>query len=130
VSRKKVRRRRLANERELEKRLQGMGFRVLLPEDLPFEQQVSAFARARLIVAPHGAGLANLVFCNPGVNVIELFHPEHPNECYRRLAGDCGLGYQAVFGRNTLSRPSPDDRAAEFAVNIEMVLQALALQRL
>ena len=31
------------------------------------------FGSAQCIVAPHGAGLANLIFANPGTKVIEMF---------------------------------------------------------
>ena len=40
------------------------------------------FAAARVIVAPHGAALTNLVFCRPGVRVLELFAPGYTVHCY------------------------------------------------
>jgi capsular polysaccharide biosynthesis protein len=38
----------------------------------PFRTHIEQFAAAAVVIAPHGAGLANLVFCAPGTTVIEL----------------------------------------------------------
>ena len=34
--------------------------------------QIAAFSRAKVVVAQHGAGLSNIVFCLPGTSVIEI----------------------------------------------------------
>ena len=34
--------------------------------------QILLFQSAEFIIGPHGAGLANLLFCEPGTKVIEL----------------------------------------------------------
>jgi capsular polysaccharide biosynthesis protein len=34
--------------------------------------QILLFQSAEFIISPHGAGLANLLFCEPGTKVIEL----------------------------------------------------------
>ena len=62
----------MSNEAELEGVLAGLGFRVLLLGALPLAEQVRAVRRARVIVAPHGAGLAHLLFARPGTRVLEL----------------------------------------------------------
>ena len=72
------------------------GFVKVRLEALPWVEQVSAFARAREIVAPHGAGLANLVFCRPGVRVVEVFNTAYVNPCFWRLAALMGLDYRPV----------------------------------
>jgi len=126
VSRRHSRSRRLVNELELEARLQRAGFHMLMAQNLPFIEQVKAFARARVIVAPHGAGLANLVFCDPGAHVVELVHPErrqHVN--YRELAWDRGLTYEAIVGASTCAGTCTDDRQAEFAIDIEKTMHTL-----
>ena len=65
-------------------------------EALPWVEQINAFARAREIVAPHGAGLANLVFCCPGARVVEFFNAAYVNPCFWRLAALRGLDYRPV----------------------------------
>jgi hypothetical protein len=96
ISRENARRRRVANESELWAELAAHGFAKLHLEDLTWAQQISAFRAAKVIVAPHGAGLANLVFCRPGTKVIELFHRSYVNGCYWQLAALKGLDYRPL----------------------------------
>ncbi len=56
-----------------------LGFETLMLETLTFDEQMEAFACAEAVIAPHGAGLANLVFSDPSCLVVEL---------NRRLAGE------------------------------------------
>lgn len=63
--------------------LQGVygpeGLVVAELESMTFAEQVRLFRGARAIVAVHGAGLANMVFCRPGTTLIEV-DPEWPFE--------------------------------------------------
>jgi capsular polysaccharide biosynthesis protein len=126
LSRRHVTRRRLANEAELEERLRQNDFSICAPETLSVAEQAECFASARLIVAPHGAGLVNLVFTAAGGQLIELFHPEIPNHCYERLAQARAVNYRAIIGRSTQASLRPDDREAEFSVDIDEVMRAVA----
>jgi hypothetical protein len=57
-------------------------------------------------VAPHGAGLANLVFAPPGAGVVELFARDYVNECFWALATTVdGLRYRYLVGDGSPSRP-------------------------
>ncbi len=96
VSRSRAQRRRVTNEAELRTALEGAGFTTLHLEDLTWAEQINAFRHAKVIVAPHGAGLANLAFCAPGTRVIELFHRAYVHGCFWRLAALRGLDYQPV----------------------------------
>jgi capsular polysaccharide biosynthesis protein len=82
-------RRRIVNERKVERRMKRAGFRVIDLERLSFLEQARIFRSAGTIVAPHGAGLAHLCFCEPGTRLIEIatkpWLPPFPNIC--RLAG-------------------------------------------
>jgi len=126
ISRRSVRRRRLVNEEELENRLKLSGYQICRLETMSVDEQMKLFCSARWIVAPHGAGLSNIVFAAPGATLVELFHPEQLREHYAGLARICGLAYQRVIGQNASSRPGLDDRDAKFAINIEEVLKTLA----
>ncbi len=97
LSREKARRRRVSNEAELWPSLQSRGFVKLCAEDFSWSEQIEAFRRAKVIVAPHGAGLANIVFCPPGTQVIELFNRSYVNGCYWRLASMKGLDYRPLI---------------------------------
>jgi capsular polysaccharide biosynthesis protein len=69
--------RQMENERELADRLIGIGFEIIIAENLSFSEQVRCFAEASVVVGPHGAGLTNCVYCWPGTTVIELAHRDH-----------------------------------------------------
>ena len=85
VSRSKSRRP-LANEAELETLLAGAGFAIVHLEELPWIEQISFFQNAQLIVGPHGAGLANLVFANPGSIVVEVTVGYMFNRCFEWIS--------------------------------------------
>lgn len=115
VSRQDATDRPLINEAELAAQLARLGFRTVVGGKLSVDQQVSAFAGAKVIVAPHGAGLSNIVYCEPGTAVYEL-HPSHyVKSCYYWLSqlfelaywGDCfgpiGAGEVAKADRHGVS---------------------------
>lgn len=62
--------------------LEPHGFVRVDPGTLPVQQQIDHFAAARVVVAPHGAALVNLVFSRPGVRVLEMFAPGYLNGGY------------------------------------------------
>jgi len=64
--------RRVANNDAVEGFLVSQGFVPVYPEDLTQAEQIALFAGARFVVAPHGAGLANLLFCQAGTRVLEI----------------------------------------------------------
>lgn len=116
--------RRVVNEDELVTRLQLHGFDTIDPAQLSVSEQIRAFAEADIIVAPHGAALANLVFASPGACVIELFPRGSAVPDYWKLAsGVHGLEYRYLSGPGRLARPG----RAEFLVNdIQVDLDALS----
>ena len=58
------------------------------------------FYNAVLVVAPHGAGLSNLVYSRPGVYVIEgVCNPPHVNMCYQWTAHILGHRYHGLASR-------------------------------
>jgi len=72
ASRREQSNRRLLNEDEVEALLAHRGFRIIVPGEMRVPEQIAAFSRARVVVAPHGAGLANMVFAPPGATLIEI----------------------------------------------------------
>jgi hypothetical protein len=60
------------NAAEVRDFLERAGFITVRLENLPILEQVRLFASAEFVVAPHGAGLANLLFTPPSARVIEL----------------------------------------------------------
>lgn len=76
-------------------------------DDNAVRAQAAAFARAALVVAPHGAALANLAHMRAGRAVIELRPPirrgfvDDPDGEYAHLARSRGLRYECVAVRGT-----------------------------
>jgi len=89
----------LENESELISDLQSLGFVPIMVERYSVSEQIALFGHAETIVAPHGAGLANLLFAQRGCQVLELLPDSYVHWCYRHLAGLCGLRYDCVIGR-------------------------------
>lgn len=51
---------------------QSQGFLPVRFEDMDFHQQAEAIHNAEAIIAPHGAGLANLLFARDNLRILEL----------------------------------------------------------
>jgi hypothetical protein len=64
--------RRVVNNILVESFLVQNGFTPIFAEELSATQQIDLFAAADFVVAVHGAGLSNLLFCQPGTRVLEL----------------------------------------------------------
>lgn len=88
----------LVNEAEVAALAAAAGFTRVVLGGMPVAEQVRLFAEATHIVAPHGAGLANLVFCRPGTAVCELHMDCYVQWAFRRLAALRGLRYGCVIG--------------------------------
>ena len=67
---------------------------------------LAAFATSDVIVAPHGAGLSNIVVAPPCATVIEARASGHP-ACYKHLATVLGLAYEPAC------RPEPSTDAGK-----------------
>jgi len=102
--------RRVTNQAELERTLERRGITPVYPERLSLREQIDLFASAELIVAPHGAGLSNIVFCAPGTTVVECVG-RHYQPCYRAICTLAGLHY-ALLGDTVKPDGDPDERAA------------------
>ena len=85
--------RRMRNEGAVIEEVRKRGYEVVVPGTLTFTEQIRLFRGADLVVAPHGAGLTNIVFCEPGTLVYELLPSHYTNACFCNLAHICKLGY-------------------------------------
>ncbi len=87
--------RKIINEEEIKKFLKNEGFSIICLSDYSFEDQVSLFSNAEKIVGLHGAGFANLTFCNPETFALEL-KPTSAGNVIRNLARKIDLNYQDI----------------------------------
>lgn len=61
------------NEDEIFNLFEQKGFFRYKLSELSVVEQVALFRQAEIIVGAHGSGFVNLIFCNPGTRVVELF---------------------------------------------------------
>jgi capsular polysaccharide biosynthesis protein len=95
ISRKDATRRRIQNDNEVQRLLQSFGFVEFELSNLEIRDQIKVFADADVIVSPHGAGLANIIY-STSVDVIELFG-ESKKSTYYRLAKFLDHEYHSVI---------------------------------
>ncbi|MCT7961749.1 glycosyltransferase 61 family protein [Laspinema sp. D1] len=100
ISRRHASYRRILNEEETIARLSPYGFVPIVLESLSFLEQVALFANAKAIIAPHGAGLTNTVFCNSKTQLIEIFSPDMVSVNYWVVSNIIGLDYAYLIGES------------------------------
>lgn len=126
ISRSRASFRRVGNEAELLDYLLPLGYQPVWLEDLSFPEQVGLFQQAESIIAPHGAGLANLIWCQPGAKIVEFFSPEYLPECYWVIANQVGLDYGFLVGRRPSDRvPTAEARNHPIWVDMAELAQAV-----
>lgn len=67
---------------------------VIFYPNTTFDNTLNYFKHAKLIVAPHGAGLTNMIISNSNCKIIEFYYI---NACYFSLASNLGLEYYAIY---------------------------------
>jgi hypothetical protein len=96
ISREDAKNRNIVNQNELLMALQG--WETITLDNLSIEEQVRIFAEASHIVAPHGAGLTNLLWCEPKTKVYELTHRAFlGKKVYPTLSKQLGLEHQIIL---------------------------------
>ncbi len=116
ISRRLAAQRRLLNEEELVKRLAPLGFESVTLETLPLEEQVRLLAGADVVVALHGAGIANTLF-GTECKIVEI-HPGPPRHHLRWLALAVGHEYAEVTA-------NAESKNADINAPIDEVLECL-----
>ncbi|MBI4779844.1 MAG: DUF563 domain-containing protein [Oscillatoriophycideae cyanobacterium NC_groundwater_1537_Pr4_S-0.65um_50_18] len=82
VSRTQAHHRLVLNEAAVLQQLLPLGFVSVTLENLSFAEQIALFAQADVIIAPHGGGLTNILFCRPGTTIVELVAPSYIRHYY------------------------------------------------
>jgi capsular polysaccharide biosynthesis protein len=127
ISREKAGKRHVVNEEQILECLRNYGFRKVILEELSVVDQINLFVSAEMIIGPHGAGLANLVFCNPGTKVIELFSPGYVNVMYWRLCNHVNLDYYYVIGQDVNMSGDKAQSTNHISIDIQQLIATLAL---
>ncbi len=104
IRREGARHRRVLNEEAVIAYLSTRGFTPVSLETLSFAEQLNWFASAKVIVAPHGSGLTNLVFCAPKTKVIEFFAPSYIRHYFWVISQQLGLEHYYLLGESIACR--------------------------
>lgn len=99
--------RRVINFSDVEAYLTSRGFAIVRLEELSFEEQVRLVADAEWVIGVHGAGLANIAFCNPGTKILEILPPLSATAAYYKIACGFDLNYQCLLAED-LEIVTPD----------------------
>jgi capsular polysaccharide biosynthesis protein len=86
------------NEEKVIQFLEKSGFYSVNLETMSVVEQASLLAQAEVIIAPHGSALSNLVFCEPGTKIIEIFSPMYVLNYYWLICNLCGLEHYHLLG--------------------------------
>lgn len=111
VSRREADSRLVLNEDELMETLSTLGFEAYVLERMRFEDQVSLFDEAELVVGPHGAGLINTIF-SADTDIVEFLHEGDVRPHYFELANLLSHGYDFLIC---------DSRGEDMSVDIPAV---------
>jgi Glycosyltransferase 61 len=114
--------RRIRNEDQVIEQLSRLGFRSVALAGLSFADQARLFHDAALIVAPHGAGLANLVLAPSGIQIVELLPPHGDGvlRVYHTLAMLCGQRWIGIRG------PQARGEGGDFLIDPTLLATVLA----
>ena len=106
----------LINNYEVKEFLKKNGFKILQLSKLKIIDQISIFRNCKEIIAPHGAGLANLTFCKSRTKVTELIPENIKNEEYKRVSKLNKLKHKFVYLKNI-----KDNKIGDMYINLKLL---------
>lgn len=89
--------RKVNSEAVLVEELKKYGFEAYLLSHISLVEKASLFNSAKIVVAAHGAGLSNVVFCQPGTKVLEIFPDKYVRHAYYDLCNKRELEYHYML---------------------------------
>ena len=93
----------LVNNQEIIELLKKRGFSIIKLSNLSFNEQVKTFSNAKIIIGSHGAGLTNLIFCEPSTKVIEIGNPNFDCYVFKNISYIQNLNYSLIKARPAIS---------------------------
>ena len=68
-----------------------------IPRNATVSQQIRSFHNADIVLGPHGANIANMMWMRPGSHVIEIASIKNGNMCYYATAGRVGVQHHLLL---------------------------------
>lgn len=127
LSRRDAASRRIVNEPALLAALPD--FELHAAGDLSFQQQVDLFASCERLLAAHGAGMANVVFCPPGARVFEIYTPLHQVTSMKILSILSGAMHDFVPARNVTFGADGRPLLGDWEVDIEAAVAVIGQRK-
>lgn len=93
--------RKVVNEVEIINILRNNGFQICYLDNYTLIEQANIFYHAKVIIAPHGAALTNLVHCKEKTKVLEIFNPTYAPTMFWEISSKMGLDYYCSVGERT-----------------------------
>jgi len=106
ISRENASWRKVINEKEVLEFLSNYGFVKVNLENFLISEQARCFNKAKVVVSPHGSGLTNLVYCDPGAKIYEIFSSNnihHVPHMYWKISQISDLEYYYSIQQDGLS---------------------------
>jgi capsular polysaccharide biosynthesis protein len=121
LARKNTWSRNLINEQQIIPLLFERGFEVIDCAQLSFDEQVRIFSEAICVIGPHGAGMTNILWAQPGLKVFEIFEHKAVRRCYWSMAKILRHHYYCGIGESVAN----EDREPNIYVTVDNILQAI-----
>lgn len=90
-------RRNIINEPELLRMLKKYDFLIIEDKERTIGEQISIYLNASFILGPHGASFSNIIWCEPGTHLMELFSPNYMPDFFIYLATLMNMKYSAFY---------------------------------
>jgi capsular polysaccharide biosynthesis protein len=100
IDRSAAKRRKLANQDELQSILADRGFEIVQWERLSMPEQVRLAAETEIMAGPHGTSLLNSIYSQPGAKLLEIINPHWWDAATLRQCALMGHEFWYCFGEN------------------------------
>ena len=79
------------------------------------DHELHLFSNAKVIIGPHGAAFANLIFCKPDTKVFEFKPFGHPTVVNKRISEINNLNYKLI------ESPSFKNQKGDILIDLNML---------
>lgn len=124
IDRSAAKRRKMANQKELEPVLAERGFEIVRWESLSMPDQVRLAAETEVMAGPHGTSLLNSIYARPGIKLLEIINPHWWDAATLRQCALMGHEFWYCFGQNVSKDHDTAIRPEKLARVLDYMLDA------
>jgi capsular polysaccharide biosynthesis protein len=114
----------LTNEQELIHMLRANGFEIVNTARMTLEQQIEMFSQSQLVVAPTGAAMTNLMFCQSGSRALILVAETAQSNLniFNHLGEAIGVEVSYCLGDRAFNRQDMFTVHDDFSIDVKAIL--------